>query len=195
MMTHPGAELLRCLLFPAVVSCGHPGSPPHSQMSGDSYTVGAVVRYSCTGKRTLVGNATRMCGLDGHWTGSLPHCSGMGLVWGRGSNGTLGCWEGGSSEVGVKQMEGRGAELLDLHPIPPRQRAWLSEVPTGLQPFVVQAQLHALRLWLRSKPSLVFSPSLCGTLGPQPASPSVSSLLLFVLCPSWPGEYSSPLQL
>ncbi|XP_077882007.1 CUB and sushi domain-containing protein 2 isoform X5 [Ictidomys tridecemlineatus] len=62
----------QCLL----VSCGHPGSPPHSQMSGDSYIVGAVVRYSCTGKRTLVGNATRMCGLDGHWTGSLPHCSG-----------------------------------------------------------------------------------------------------------------------
>ncbi|EDL80492.1 rCG30855 [Rattus norvegicus] len=62
----------QCLL----VSCGHPGSPPHAQMSGDSYIVGAVVRYSCTGKRTLVGNATRMCGLDGHWTGSLPHCSG-----------------------------------------------------------------------------------------------------------------------
>ncbi|XP_072863625.1 CUB and sushi domain-containing protein 2 isoform X5 [Chlorocebus sabaeus] len=65
----------QCLL----VSCGHPGSPPHSQMSGDSYTVGAVVRYSCTGKRTLVGNSTRMCGLDGHWTGSLPHCSGTSM--------------------------------------------------------------------------------------------------------------------
>ncbi|XP_072628144.1 CUB and sushi domain-containing protein 2 isoform X6 [Canis lupus baileyi] len=62
----------QCLL----VSCGHPGSPPHAQMSGDSYTVGAVVHYSCTGKRTLIGNATRMCGLDGHWTGTLPHCSG-----------------------------------------------------------------------------------------------------------------------
>nr|XP_060479509.1 CUB and sushi domain-containing protein 2 isoform X3 [Panthera onca] len=65
----------QCLL----VSCGHPGSPPHAQMSGDSYTVGAVVRYSCTGKRTLLGNATRMCGLDGHWTGSLPHCSGTSM--------------------------------------------------------------------------------------------------------------------
>ncbi|XP_057355961.1 CUB and sushi domain-containing protein 2 isoform X3 [Manis pentadactyla] len=65
----------QCLLL----SCGHPGSPPHSQTSGDSYTVGAVVRYSCTGKRTLVGNATRMCGLDGHWTGSLPHCSGTSM--------------------------------------------------------------------------------------------------------------------
>lgn len=125
-MIHPGAELLRRLLFPTVVSCGHPGSPPHSQMSGDSYTVGAVVRYSCTGKRTLVGNATRMCGLDGHWTGSLPHCSGKGLVWGRGSNGTRDWWEGGSSEVRVKQTEGREAELLDLHPIPPRQRAQLN---------------------------------------------------------------------
>nr|XP_045755079.1 CUB and sushi domain-containing protein 2 [Mirounga angustirostris] len=65
----------QCLL----VSCGHPGSPPHALMSGDSFTVGAVVRYSCTGKRTLVGNATRMCGLDGHWTGSLPHCSGTSM--------------------------------------------------------------------------------------------------------------------
>ncbi|XP_023614240.1 CUB and sushi domain-containing protein 2 [Myotis lucifugus] len=62
-----------------MVSCGHPGSPPHSQMSGDNYTVGAVVHYSCSGKRTLVGNATRVCGLDGHWTGSLPHCSGTSM--------------------------------------------------------------------------------------------------------------------
>ncbi|KAK1340237.1 hypothetical protein QTO34_018803 [Cnephaeus nilssonii] len=45
----------------------------------DNYTVGAVVHYSCTGKRTLVGNATRVCGLDGHWTGSLPHCSGTSM--------------------------------------------------------------------------------------------------------------------
>lgn len=54
---------------------------------------------------------------------------------------------GGQLRGGVNQMEGREAELLDLHPIPPRQRARLSEVPTVLQPFVVQAQLHALRLW------------------------------------------------
>lgn len=86
--THPCTESLRCSLFPTVVSCGHPGIPPHSQMSGDSYTVGAVVRYSCTGKRTLVGNATRMCGLDGHWTGSLPHCSGTG-AWCRGEGSDL----------------------------------------------------------------------------------------------------------
>ncbi|KAI1231212.1 hypothetical protein IHE44_0008149 [Lamprotornis superbus] len=61
----------KCLL----VSCGHPGSPPHSQISGDKHTVGSVVRYSCLGRRTLVGNSTRMCQLDGRWSGSLPHCS------------------------------------------------------------------------------------------------------------------------
>uniref|UniRef100_A0A8C3I1H3 CUB and Sushi multiple domains 2 n=1 Tax=Chrysemys picta bellii TaxID=8478 RepID=A0A8C3I1H3_CHRPI len=72
-------SLPQCLL----VSCGHPGSPPHSQISGDRYTVGSVVRYSCLGKRSLIGNSTRMCQLDGHWSGSLPHCSG-------GSQGTCG---------------------------------------------------------------------------------------------------------
>uniref|UniRef100_A0A8C3LRI7 CUB and Sushi multiple domains 2 n=1 Tax=Chrysolophus pictus TaxID=9089 RepID=A0A8C3LRI7_CHRPC len=64
--------LPQCLL----VSCGHPGSPPHAQISGDKYTVGSVVRYSCLGKRALMGNSTRMCQLDGRWSGSLPHCSG-----------------------------------------------------------------------------------------------------------------------
>uniref|UniRef100_A0ABM5ESZ5 CUB and sushi domain-containing protein 2 isoform X2 n=1 Tax=Pogona vitticeps TaxID=103695 RepID=A0ABM5ESZ5_9SAUR len=59
-----------------LVSCGHPGSPPYAQISGDVYTVGSVVRYSCLEGRSLVGNSTRMCQLDGRWSGSLPHCSG-----------------------------------------------------------------------------------------------------------------------
>ncbi|XP_067329772.1 CUB and sushi domain-containing protein 2 isoform X5 [Anolis sagrei] len=59
-----------------LVSCGHPGSPPHAQISGDVYTVGSVVRYSCLQGRNLIGNSTRMCQLDGRWSGSLPHCSG-----------------------------------------------------------------------------------------------------------------------
>ncbi|XP_048355110.1 CUB and sushi domain-containing protein 1-like isoform X3 [Sphaerodactylus townsendi] len=64
--------LPQCLL----VSCGHPGSPPYAQISGDAYTVGSVVRYSCLERRSLIGNSTRMCQLDGRWSGSLPHCSG-----------------------------------------------------------------------------------------------------------------------
>ncbi|KAM6428144.1 CUB and sushi domain-containing protein 2 isoform 3-T4 [Liasis olivaceus] len=59
-----------------LVSCGHPGSPPYAQILGDVHTVGAVVRYSCQEGRSLIGNSTRMCQLDGRWSGSLPHCSG-----------------------------------------------------------------------------------------------------------------------
>nr|XP_028594815.1 CUB and sushi domain-containing protein 2 isoform X3 [Podarcis muralis] len=59
-----------------LVSCGHPGSPPHAQILGEVYTVGSVVRYSCLERRSLIGNSTRMCQLDGRWSGSLPHCSG-----------------------------------------------------------------------------------------------------------------------
>ncbi|KAJ6652285.1 hypothetical protein lerEdw1_012753 [Lerista edwardsae] len=59
-----------------LVSCGHPGSPPYAQILGDVYTVGSVVRYSCLEGRSLIGNSTRMCQLDGRWSGSLPHCSG-----------------------------------------------------------------------------------------------------------------------
>lgn len=60
----------------AVVLCDRPGMPPYTQISGDRRTVGSVIRFSCMGQRTIVGNTTRMCQLDGHWSGSLPHCSG-----------------------------------------------------------------------------------------------------------------------
>ncbi|XP_051775015.1 CUB and sushi domain-containing protein 1 [Erpetoichthys calabaricus] len=68
-------SLPQCLL----VSCGHPSVPPNGQISGDRFTVGSVVRYSCLSRRSLIGNSTRMCQLDGHWSGSLPHCSGDSL--------------------------------------------------------------------------------------------------------------------
>uniref|UniRef100_A0A4W5MR74 Sushi domain-containing protein n=1 Tax=Hucho hucho TaxID=62062 RepID=A0A4W5MR74_9TELE len=50
--------------------------PPYAQISGDRRTVGSVIRFSCIGQRTVIGNTTRMCQLDGQWSGSLPHCSG-----------------------------------------------------------------------------------------------------------------------
>nr|XP_015204236.1 PREDICTED: CUB and sushi domain-containing protein 2 isoform X1 [Lepisosteus oculatus] len=65
-------SLPKCLL----VLCDRPSIPPYAQISGDRRTVGSVVRYSCMGHRALIGNSTRMCQLDGHWSGSLPHCSG-----------------------------------------------------------------------------------------------------------------------
>ncbi|KAM3842919.1 CUB and sushi domain-containing protein 1-like, partial [Diretmus argenteus] len=65
-------SLPKCLL----VLCDHPSMPPYAQISGDRRTVGSVIRFSCIGQRTIIGNTTRMCQLDGQWSGSLPHCSG-----------------------------------------------------------------------------------------------------------------------
>uniref|UniRef100_A0A8C1GP80 CUB and Sushi multiple domains 2 n=1 Tax=Cyprinus carpio TaxID=7962 RepID=A0A8C1GP80_CYPCA len=63
-------------LSAAVVLCDRPSMPPYAQISGDRRTVGSVIRFSCIGQRSVVGNTTRMCQLDGQWSGSLPHCSG-----------------------------------------------------------------------------------------------------------------------
>ncbi|XP_067863040.1 CUB and sushi domain-containing protein 2 [Heptranchias perlo] len=68
-------SLPKCLL----VTCGHPGVPPGAELYGDQFTVGSTVRYHCNRRNRLIGNATRMCQLDGHWSGSLPHCSGNSL--------------------------------------------------------------------------------------------------------------------
>uniref|UniRef100_A0A673BJS4 CUB and Sushi multiple domains 2 n=1 Tax=Sphaeramia orbicularis TaxID=375764 RepID=A0A673BJS4_9TELE len=65
-------SLPKCLL----VLCDRPSMPPYAQISGDRRTVGSVIRYSCMGQRGIIGNTTRMCQLDGQWSGSPPHCSG-----------------------------------------------------------------------------------------------------------------------
>lgn len=70
------------ILFPALthchaeVDCGHPGIPPHVVMSGEKFTFGSTVRYSCSGDRQLIGDSSLTCQLNGHWSGPLPHCSG-----------------------------------------------------------------------------------------------------------------------
>ncbi|XP_023815635.1 CUB and sushi domain-containing protein 2 isoform X1 [Oryzias latipes] len=65
-------SLPKCLLM----LCDHPSVSPYAKISGDRRTVGSVIRYSCMGQRTVIGNTTRMCQLDGQWSGSPPHCSG-----------------------------------------------------------------------------------------------------------------------
>uniref|UniRef100_A0A8C0UGY3 CUB and sushi domain-containing protein 3 n=1 Tax=Cyanistes caeruleus TaxID=156563 RepID=A0A8C0UGY3_CYACU len=59
-----------------MIDCGHPGVPPNAVLSGDKYTFGSTVHYTCTGRRSLLGQSSRTCQLNGHWSGSLPHCSG-----------------------------------------------------------------------------------------------------------------------
>ncbi|KAM8868852.1 CUB and sushi domain-containing protein 3-like isoform 1-T1 [Spinachia spinachia] len=58
------------------VDCSHPGTPPHGVMSGEMFTIGSTVRYSCSGDRQLIGDSSLTCQLNGHWSGPLPHCSG-----------------------------------------------------------------------------------------------------------------------
>lgn len=60
------------------VDCGHPGTPPYAVMSGEKFTFGSTVRYSCSGDRQLMGESLLSCQLNGHWSGPLPHCSGRG---------------------------------------------------------------------------------------------------------------------
>ncbi|XP_039973361.1 CUB and sushi domain-containing protein 3-like isoform X5 [Xiphias gladius] len=58
------------------VDCGHPGTPPHGVMSGEKFTFGSTVRYSCVADRQLIGDSSLTCQLNGHWSGPLPHCTG-----------------------------------------------------------------------------------------------------------------------
>uniref|UniRef100_A0AAR2JXJ0 CUB and Sushi multiple domains 3a n=1 Tax=Pygocentrus nattereri TaxID=42514 RepID=A0AAR2JXJ0_PYGNA len=54
----------------------NPGSPPNGVLSGDKFTFGSTVRYSCTGGRQLKGESSRTCQLNGHWSAPMPFCSG-----------------------------------------------------------------------------------------------------------------------
>ncbi|XP_075853394.1 CUB and sushi domain-containing protein 1 isoform X2 [Microcebus murinus] len=65
-------SLPKCL----AISCGHPGVPANAVLTGERFTFGATVHYSCKGSHSLVGNSTRVCQEDSHWSGALPHCAG-----------------------------------------------------------------------------------------------------------------------
>ncbi|XP_075413304.1 CUB and sushi domain-containing protein 1 [Tenrec ecaudatus] len=65
-------SLPKCL----AISCGHPGVPVNAILTGQLFTYGSRVHYSCKGSRDLIGNNTRVCQEDSHWSGTLPHCSG-----------------------------------------------------------------------------------------------------------------------
>ncbi|XP_032960426.1 CUB and sushi domain-containing protein 1 [Rhinolophus ferrumequinum] len=65
-------SLPQCL----AISCGHPGVPANAVLTGELFTYGATAHYSCKGTHRLVGNSTRVCQEDSHWSGALPLCAG-----------------------------------------------------------------------------------------------------------------------
>ncbi|KAG2464901.1 CSMD1 protein, partial [Polypterus senegalus] len=69
---HWDKPLPECL----VIDCGNPGFPPNAVLTGEKFTFGSTVRYSCVGGRALIGQSTRTCQLNGHWSAPMPHCSG-----------------------------------------------------------------------------------------------------------------------
>ncbi|XP_073535892.1 CUB and sushi domain-containing protein 3 isoform X7 [Phyllobates terribilis] len=81
LVCQPNGQWDKSLPECIMIDCGHPGVPPNAIISGEKFTFGSTVHYSCTGRRTLIGHSTRTCQLNGQWSGSLPHCSGDASGW------------------------------------------------------------------------------------------------------------------
>ncbi|XP_045583570.2 sushi, von Willebrand factor type A, EGF and pentraxin domain-containing protein 1 isoform X3 [Procambarus clarkii] len=63
-------EVIQCL----PVDCGNPGTLPHGHISGNSYTYGNQVQFTCdTGYRRL-GAPTAECQADGMWSNYVTSC-------------------------------------------------------------------------------------------------------------------------
>ncbi|XP_077127218.1 CUB and sushi domain-containing protein 3 isoform X7 [Ranitomeya variabilis] len=81
LVCQPNGQWDKSLPECIMIDCGHPGVPPNAIISGEKFTFGSTVHYSCTGRRTLIGHSTRTCQLNGQWSASLPHCSGDASGW------------------------------------------------------------------------------------------------------------------
>ncbi|KAG8570229.1 hypothetical protein GDO81_011162, partial [Engystomops pustulosus] len=75
LVCQPNGQWDKSLPECIMIDCGHPGVPPNAIISGEKFTFGSTVHYSCPGRRTLIGHSTRTCQLNGQWSGSSPHCS------------------------------------------------------------------------------------------------------------------------
>ncbi|XP_029281787.1 LOW QUALITY PROTEIN: CUB and sushi domain-containing protein 1-like [Cottoperca gobio] len=70
--------LFQSLTVSVAISCGDPGVPPNTVVSGThSWTYSSVLQYSCLPGGVLVGNASRHCQENAAWSGAPPYCTGV----------------------------------------------------------------------------------------------------------------------
>lgn len=62
------------ILYSAAIKCHHLSSPKYGTVRTTSYSVGSTANYACTFGYTLVGQASRTCQYDEHWSGEAPIC-------------------------------------------------------------------------------------------------------------------------
>ena len=57
------------------IDCGKPGEVVNGHTNtSEGTTAGATVHYMCDRGYIINGPASRTCGYDGNWTGSVPTC-------------------------------------------------------------------------------------------------------------------------
>ena len=54
--------------------CGDPGVPVHGSKTGDNYTAGEMITFTCDTGYHLEGPAKLLCLKSGTWNNSLPRC-------------------------------------------------------------------------------------------------------------------------
>lgn len=79
---HGCVKAIYCLtktisLFQEPVKCKPPGNPENGHSSGEIYTVGAEVTFSCEEGHQLMGETKITCLESGEWSHLMPYCEGV----------------------------------------------------------------------------------------------------------------------
>lgn len=64
-------------LFQEPIKCKAPGNPENGHSSGEIYTVGAEVTFSCEKGHQLMGTTKLTCLESGEWSHPIPYCEGV----------------------------------------------------------------------------------------------------------------------
>ena len=60
--------------FPSVVTCPDLDDPDNESVNYDDVEVGSTAEYSCNEEFELIGEDSRVCQMNGTWSGEAPTC-------------------------------------------------------------------------------------------------------------------------